>query len=401
MRRKFDEPLRKKLSRLEANGKLYVALAEGSEVPYLSMPLKRPQDIETSWDELLAWQDFWRKAPKASGGHPLWHVEEKRKQTVSFGKQLMPVRVFIDTPEDAMALLGLTKKKKEFLVGLSAVESQMPSLRDWYLTYFGRISAEDFFPVVLSIARFMLEQEQREGYLREMAIPGVDTKFLENHNFLVRTLWNALFPENTAESSDELWEKLFVQKVPTPSICVRSLDEHLRFAGVRKLFLSQDDIADFQPPHRRIFITENKVNGYTFPHAEDSLILFGMGYGVLEMAESAPWLADKEIYYWGDLDHDGFNILSNLRKVLPEMKIHSFLMDKETLLAYVDPKVKDTGNTTTIPDYLTVSEKMAWKLIHDNGWRLEQERIPHEEVEWAVESLFVLINVEPYGNIWI
>ena len=387
MRRKFDEPLRKKLSRLEANGKLYVALAEGSEVPYLSMPLKRPQDIETSWDELLAWQDFWRKAPKASGGHPLWYVEEKRKQTVSFGKQLMPVRVFIDTPEDAMALLGLTKKKKEFLAGLSAVESQMPSLRDWYLTYFGRIFAEDFFPMALSIARFMLEQEQREGYLREMAIPGVDTKFLENHNFLVRTLWNALFPENTAESSDELWEKLFVQKVPTPSICVRSLDEHLRFAGVRKLFLSQDDIADFQPPHRRIFITENKVNGYTFPDAEDSLILFGMGYGVLEMAESAPWLADKEIYYWGDLDHDGFNILSNLRKILPEMKIHSFLMDKETLLAYVDPKVKDTGNTTIIPDYLTVSEKMAWKLIHDNGWRLEQERIPHEEVEWAVERL--------------
>lgn len=387
MRRKFDEPLRKKLSRLEANGKLYVTLAEGSEVPYLSMPLKRPQDIETSWDELLAWQDFWRKAPKALDGHPLWHVEEKRKQTVSFGKQLMPVRVFIDTPEDAMALLGLTKKKKEFLAGLSAVESQMPSLRDWYLTYFGRISAEDFFPVALSIARFMLEQEQREGYLREMAIPGVDTKFLENHNFLMRTLWNALFPENTAESSDELWEKLFVQKVPTPSICVRSLDEHLRFAGVRKLFLSQDDIADFQPPHRRIFITENKVNGYTFPDAEDSLILFGMGYGVLEMAESAPWLADKEIYYWGDLDHDGFNILSNLRKVLPKMKIHSFLMDKETLLAYVDPKVKDTGNTTTIPDYLTVSEKMAWKLIHDNGWRLEQERIPHEEVEWAVERL--------------
>lgn len=387
MRRKFDELLRKKLSRLEANGKLYVALAEGSEVPYLSMPLKRPQDIGTSWDELLAWQDFWRKAPKVSGGHSLWHAEEKRKQTASFGKQLMPVRVFIDTPEDAMALLGLTKKKKEFLAGLSAVESQMPSLRDWYLTYFGRISAEDFFPMALSIARFMLEQDEREGYLREMAIPGVDTKFLENHNFLVRTLWNALFPENTAESSDELWEKLFVQKVPTPSICVRSLDEHLRFAGVRKLFLSQDDIADFQPPHRRIFITENKVNGYTFPDAEDSLILFGMGYGVLEMAESAPWLADKEIYYWGDLDHDGFNILSNLRKVLPEMKIHSFLMDKETLLTYVDPKVKDTGNTTTIPDYLTVSEKMAWKLIHDNGWRLEQERIPHEKVEWAVESL--------------
>ena len=85
MRRKFDEPLRKKLSRLEANGKLYVALAEGREVPYLSMPLKRPQDIETSWDELLAWQDFWRKAPKASGGHPLWHAEKNESRRPPLG----------------------------------------------------------------------------------------------------------------------------------------------------------------------------------------------------------------------------------------------------------------------------------------------------------------------------
>lgn len=386
-RRTWDEPLLKKLLRLEASGRLYLALADGAEAPYVSMPLKCPAEAEKEWKELLAFQDFWRKVPKGAEGHPLWRIEERRKRTVSFERQLMPVRVFVDTPEDVFALLSLKKKMKEFLTGLSAIERDLPSLRSWYLTYFVRISAEGFYPSCLSIARFMLAQQQRESYLREMAIPGVDTKFLENHNFLVRTLWNALFPEHMAASKEELWEKLFVQKVQTPSICVRSLDEHLRFFGVRKLFLSQDDIADFQPPPRRIFITENKVNGYTFPDAEDSLILFGMGYGVLEMAESAPWLADKEIYYWGDLDHDGFNILSNLRKVLPEMKIHSFLMDKETLLAYVDPKVKDTGNTTTIPDHLTVSEKMAWKLIHDNGWRLEQERIPHEEVERAVESL--------------
>ena len=40
MRRKFDEPLRKKLSRLEANGKLYVALAEAVSYTHLTLPTK-------------------------------------------------------------------------------------------------------------------------------------------------------------------------------------------------------------------------------------------------------------------------------------------------------------------------------------------------------------------------
>lgn len=180
-------------------------------------------------------------------------------------------------------------------------------------------------------------------------------------------------------------EKLFVKDVPTPSICARSLDASMLFYGVRKFFLSNDDVARFNPPHKRIFITENKVNGYTFPDCRGSLILFGMGYGVLELARQAKWLADKEVYYWGDLDSDGFNILSSLRHILPN--VHSFLMDRDTLLAYVDKEIKDTGNTAAIPDRLTVSEKMAWKEVHDHGWRLEQERIPSEEVEWAVEQL--------------
>nr|WP_296953753.1 DUF2220 domain-containing protein [uncultured Dialister sp.] len=134
-----------------------------------------------------------------------------------------------------------------------------------------------------------------------------------------------------------------------------------------------------------MFITENKVNGYTFPDCKDSLILFGMGYGVLELARKVPWLRDREVYYWGDLDSDGFNILSALRHLLPDVK--SFLMDRDTLLSFVDPLIKDTGNTASIPDNLTVSEKMAWKEVHDHGWRLEQERIPLSEVEWAVQEI--------------
>lgn len=389
MKRKLlEDELKEKLSKGESSGKLYRALLEPGEGPYFKMVLKLPKDIEQSWKDILSWSDFWRQPKKDRQGHPLWRIEEKGKTIPGFGKQTLPVRLFVDTPGEAFQLLGLTEKQHRFEKLWKETKEKEPALLPWVLKYFNRIDEEGFYPLYFPIATFMKHKALKtEGYLREWSIPGVDTKFLETHQFLTKSLWNALFPENQVGSLPELLEKLFVENLPVPRICVRSLDETQNFCGVSKLFLSQDEIAHFQPAQHRIFITENKVNGYTFPMVKDSLILFGMGYGVLELAEAATWLADKEIYYWGDLDHDGFNILSNLRKVLPEMQIHSFLMDKETLLAYVDPKVKDTGNTTTIPDHLTVSEKMAWKLIHDNGWRLEQERIPHEEVEWAVESL--------------
>lgn len=385
MRKRYDEDLLKKLKKQEEKGTLYEALTKETEPPYFRMVLKRPEETEEDWNALLSWSDYWRHPAKDSSGRPLWNIDEKGKNTKSFGRQTLPVRVFIDSPKDAFALLSMNREKREFLSRLKEVDERNGALKDWFIHYYPRIRSEGFYPLFFPIADFFKKQEEKGGYLRELSIPGVDTKFLEKHAFLVRTLWNALFPENQVDSNEEMKEKLFIKEVPTPAICARSLDDTMLFCGVRKFFLSNDEVARFNPPHRRIFITENKVNGYTFPHAKDSLILFGMGYGVLELARQAKWLEEKEVYYWGDLDSDGFNILSALRHILPH--VHSFLMDRETLLAYVDRNIRDTGNTTVIPDRLTVSEKMAWKEVHDHGWRLEQERIPSDEVEWAVEQL--------------
>lgn len=384
-RRRYDEELLNKLKKQKEKGILYEALTKPAEPPYFRMVLKRPEETEEDWNALLSWSDYWRHPVKDSSGRPLWHIDEKGKNTKSFGRQTLPVRVFVDRPEDAFTLLSMNGEKREFLSRLKEVDEKNGALKEWFIHYYPRIRSEEFYPLFFPIADFFKKQEEKGGYLRELSIPGVDTKFLEKHAFLVRTLWNALFPENQVDSNEEMKEKLFIKEVPTPAICARSLDDTMLFCGVRKFFLSNDEVARFNPPHKRIFITENKVNGYTFPDAKGSLILFGMGYGVLELARQAKWLEKKEIYYWGDLDADGFNILSALRHILPN--VHSFLMDRDTLLAYVDRKIRDTGNTSVIPDRLTVSEKMAWKEIHDHGWRLEQERIPSDEVEWAVEQL--------------
>lgn len=383
-RRQYDGELLKKLKKQEEKGSLYEGLVTEEEGPWLRMVLKRPEETEDDWGSLLSWSDYWRN-PVKDGIRPLWRIDEGRKNTKTFGRQTLPVRVFIDTAEDGFALLRMKKEKNEFLGRLKEVETKNPKLRDWFIHYYVRIREEDFYPLCFAIAEYLEKDEGTHQYLREASIPGVDTKFLENHSFLLRTLWNSLFPEKPVENNDEMKQHFFVKAVPVPDICARSLDPSIPFFGVRKFFLSNDEVASFNPPQKRIFITENKVNGYTFPDCRDSLILFGMGYGVLELARKALWLKGKEVYYWGDLDSDGFNILSALRHLLPDVK--SFLMDRDTLLSFVDPSIKDTGNTASIPDNLTVSEKMAWKEVHDHGWRLEQERIPLSEVEWALEEI--------------
>lgn len=79
---------------------------------------------------------------------------------------------------------------------------------------------------------------------------------------------------------------------------------------------------------RRVFITENKVNGLTFPPVLDALVVFGLGYGVESLA-GVPWLHDVQLFYWGDIDAHGFRILAAFRTAFPSVR--SMLMDGTTL----------------------------------------------------------------------
>lgn len=246
-RRRYDEELLKKLKKQEEKGILYEALTKEREEPYFRMVLKRPEETEEDWSLLLSWSDYWRHPVKDGSGKPLWRINEKGKNTKIFGRQTLPVRVFVDRPEDAFALLGMNGEKREFLSSLKEVDEKNGALKDWFIHYYPRIRSEEFYPLFFNIADFFQKQEEKEGYLREISIPGVDTKFLERHAFLVRTLWNALFPDNQVDSNEEMKEKLFVKDVPTPlHLCQKSGCVHalLRRAEILPL---QRRCGPFQP----------------------------------------------------------------------------------------------------------------------------------------------------------
>lgn len=376
----FLEKLRKK----EKSGALYRLLVQQEE-PVLSYAVKKPAGWDSDWEVLDDWIHFWADVPKDRSGRVLYAAELAPKHCGHLGKYNIPTHVTVASAEDAFALLGMEKEKRAFLSEYQMLLREMPSLAEWFLAFYVRIRAEDFLPAARAMAECFREGVREGRFLREMSIRGVDTKFLEKHTYLVRMLWNELYPEDAAKNWDELAEKWKTEGEPVPQIGVRFLDVRQSMCGVRRLFLAAEDMEDFRPEARHVFITENKVNGYTFPEAEESLVLFGMGYGVVEMARHAAWLQEKDVWYWGDLDSDGFLILSKLREILPE--VHSFLMTKDVLRACEPDIVKDTGTRTAIPQRLTMREKALWKELSENGQRLEQERVPRTLVEKAVDEI--------------
>lgn len=137
-----------------------------------------------------------------------------------------------------------------------------------------------------------------------------------------------------------------------------------------------------------MFVTENEINGLTFPQVADSIVVFGLGYGI-ELLAGCAWLADAPLHYWGDIDTHGFSILDRLRGWFPHAR--SLLMDRETLLAHRALWVREERGETRELDRLTDAERALYEELRGDRLgekvRLEQERIGFARVERALSEV--------------
>ena len=91
--------------------------------------------------------------------------------------------------------------------------------------------------------------------------------------------------------------------------------------------------------------------------------------------KDAEWMNTKKIYYWGDLDAHGFQILSEIRTHFSQ--IESFLMDRATFDKFFEG---DKGSETSVEKELCLTSEEKEMFMHAkmNNYRLEQEKIPFE-----------------------
>ena len=338
-----------------------------------------------------------------------WLAELRRLPQVRFvwrefthrvlGDSSLPDEAWLDTPQAACALIGKTQELQRFealLQTTQALDAAMAAQLSPWLAKRALVALAlgDDWMRVLSVVSWLRANPRPGIYLRQVDLPGVDSKFIEAHRGVLTELLD-LYLEPQAIDNHFTGLTGFCRRYGFKDkplrIRLRVLDAALAVQGLgadQDLTLTQNDFAQLALPIQRVFITENEVNFLAFPGAAGSIVIFGAGYG-FDVLAGAHWLHHCAVFYWGDIDTHGFAILDQLRAHLPHTQ--SLLMDQATLLAHRTQWGTEPQPVLRDLPRLTSEESSVFNTLRDNRWqtqlRLEQERVSFGYLQQALAAL--------------
>lgn len=333
----------------------------------------------------------------------------------TIGSNQLPAAVVFASPKDEIAFAGKAKDAARFVEltdGLSALD---PAFRAWALRR--PLKLVELGADALTAARvaLWLQDNPRPGvFVRQLSLPGVHTKFVENHRRVIDELVETLalrtasgvddddaggapFPDVQAQPGSLLGQPAartpaarFAARHgflhPPELVRFRLLDPgSLLLGGARDITVTAEAFNTLELPVASVLITENLVNFLALPDQRGTVAIYGGGYGFSSLRDAA-WLRDCEILYWGDLDTHGFRILDQLRSVHPH--VESLLMDEATLLAHRDVWGTEPSPSKAPLGRLTAEESALYTALANDAFgasiRLEQELI---RWDWALGRL--------------
>jgi len=341
-------------------------------------------------DEYLTlrdWVESLTTGSKAERGFGYTLVLEERELR-RYGRQSLPARILIETELDFLRLIGKEPEFKRWQTAVSHTRTQFPQLIDWLARYPQRpLPYLTAWKELLTVCTYFVAHPRPHLYMRELPV-AVHTKFIEEHAKILRQLLDELLPPAAIAPDETQFERRFGLRYDEPQIRLRLLDTalpHELHWPASDMSLSLSKCAQLEGMSKRtVLIVENKMTFLTLPPLENSVAIWGKGFQVSVLRE-VDWLADCAIWYWGDLDAQGFAILSQLRGYWPQTR--SFLMDEATLKRYERFVVDGTPVKELVLANLDERETAVYQQLAAQNWRLEQERIAQNDVEEAVAQL--------------
>ncbi|MCE6995415.1 DUF2220 family protein [Saccharothrix sp. S26] len=207
---------------------------------------------------------------------------------------------------------------------------------------------------------------------RQVPIEGLHAKWLNTRHALLRELAGV--------------DELHLLPPHPPRLHLTYLDPaHLGSGGRRHDCATVGDNLPLPYPPVVIIISENKDTAVHFPPLTGGIAVEGSGRGGTTAA-SFTWITDAPaVFYWGDIDPDGFEILAGFRAA--GIPARSLLMNRAAYQRWerygtsVDRHGKPLQPRTPSPTpHLTAEERSLYEDLCSPQWtrhrRIEQERIP-------------------------
>lgn len=354
------------------------ARLKGERAFPIEIALKPPKSGNLLLKQTALFEQFvtsWQNQPCC------FKIEWVARQYRHFGEQQVPTKWIIPNWDNLVEVLGEKvkhqfeswKTKLAFLLETLPAQSALFHVFIDHLEQIEEFSLED-----LSLFRDVVPQLKPQmgkgDYLRALPLVGVDTKFVECHFRLLEDVLNVLYDGEVKAKGLLSWLNCKVK--PKDWLLVKPLCPRTQQAlgSLPLLRLSSETLWNYMLPAKRILIVENEQSCLALPVLRETIAVAGGGKNVTWLA--ANWLKDKKIGYWGDIDSDGFHILSLARERCPNLT--ALMMDEQTVLTFQGRMVDEPQSLNQIPPNLTMQEQQLFQRLRQGDYgktRLEQERV--------------------------
>lgn len=310
------------------------------------------------------------------------------------GSQRLPDAAWLDSLDDALAIVDRVSEAQRFRELWIQASTSQPAVLAWLSEHpLDALSLSDRWTRLLSVVSWVQANPRPAVYIRQVDLPGIDSKFIEAHRGVLADLLDAALPTGAIDTEARgvaAFARRYGFLEKPERMRFRLLDPSIECVpgstGRADITLDAPSFATLALSVDRVFITENETNFLAFPDLPRAVVVFGAGYGLTTLAR-APWLQRCRVQYWGDLDTHGFAILDQLRHALPHAE--SFLMDRETLLAHRASWGEEPEQVRHELRHLTADDAAVYDdLRYDRlqrSLRLEQERIAFRCVRARLE----------------
>lgn len=341
----------------------------------LPIPAPTPTQFRDEGPAVAAHLQAWRVLAAQGPGQVHWQARQYQAGAAPID---IPVRWELAKPSDYLAALRVLRPAGHADVALDyqalqAVLAQVDG--QFHRLLLRRMALWRGVPVgdVVTAARMALQLFPGCAAgrpLRALAVAGNDSKFFERHAALLTALLDVRFDGEAsrqglvdfleANTDDEHW--LLIAPL-APGL--------LPFACLR---VAASELLTTPLPAGRILLVENErclhlLQALT-PLA-DTVAILGAGLNLTWLA--APWLRDRQVAYWGDIDTWGLHMLALARGHVPQLQ--ALLMDRATLHAHAGAAVSEPVLAPTLARNALQPEQV---LLDADLRRLAQGRLEQE-----------------------
>jgi hypothetical protein len=344
--------------------------------------LKRPEKTESLWSLIAIFQKYEKSADRA-GWTIAWESWKSRK----LSQQRWPSSITITTEEDFISLIGKTKETAEFRSQVKQLIAWNNRIVDWLQNHVSAVlKYKSVWKDVCAVMDFFLLEDATPYYIRNIPIP-VHTKFIDQHSSLILAILKSLDPERFPPDVNDLEKAAGLRKKPH-LYSMRWLDLSLAekyTAGLDVLGLPFTRLQNVNWKVPEVWLVENETNLYLLPERKNALALFAKGYA-LHNLKAIPFFKEAHIFYWGDLDEDGYLMLEQFRYFYPHTI--SVLMDESTVLFHIE-QIKIISYRYNRPQLnLRPAELAGYLFLLEKHGRIEQEKLRQDFVQLRINDTY-------------